>query len=112
MNTKQSRIENCACVYLSNNNLADGDPIRYRSYCYDGDSGIYYPNAGYCNELTLRAVNSSKPYKLSLRTSYEMLRIVMIGQRPGLSFASKLKLTEKRADIQDFNLACPLFFTL
>ena len=33
---------NCTRGYTTNNDLADSNPIRYRSYYYDEDTGLYY----------------------------------------------------------------------
>ena len=40
---------NCTRGYTTNNDLADSNPIRYRSYYYDEDTGLYYLNARYYN---------------------------------------------------------------
>ena len=40
---------NCNCYYSANNDLANSNPIRYRSYYYDEDTGLYYLNAIYYN---------------------------------------------------------------
>ena len=38
---------NCNCTYSYNTDLANSNPIRYRSYYYDEDTGLYYLNARY-----------------------------------------------------------------
>ena len=38
---------NCSRDYSTNNDLADSNPIRYRSYYYDNETGLYYLNARY-----------------------------------------------------------------
>ena len=40
---------NCTRGYTTNTDLADSNPIRYRSYYYDKDTGLYYLNARYYN---------------------------------------------------------------
>ena len=40
---------NCNCTYSYNTDLANSNPIRYRSYYYDEDTGLYYLNARYYN---------------------------------------------------------------
>ena len=38
---------NCEIVYGENNELANANPIRYRGYYYDTETGLYYLNARY-----------------------------------------------------------------
>ena len=40
---------NCEIVYGENNELANANPIRYRGYYYDTETGLYYLNARYYN---------------------------------------------------------------
>ena len=41
----------------TNNDLAQSNPIRYRSYCYDEDTGLYYLNARYYNPQWRRFIS-------------------------------------------------------
>ena len=40
---------NCTRGYASNSDLADNNPIRYRSYYFDTDTELYYLNSRYYN---------------------------------------------------------------
>ena len=42
---------NCNCTYSYNTDLANSNPIRYRSYYYDEDTGHFYLNARYYKYL-------------------------------------------------------------
>ncbi len=48
---------NCTRGYTTNNDLADSNPIRYRSYYYDADTGLYYLNARYYNPQWRRFIS-------------------------------------------------------
>ena len=48
---------NCTRGYTTNNDLADSNPIRYRSYYYDEDTGLYYLNARYYNPQWRRFIS-------------------------------------------------------
>ena len=41
---KYDAFGNCSWLESTNNDLAQSNPIRYRSYCYDEDTGLYYLN--------------------------------------------------------------------
>ncbi|MBR4032980.1 MAG: hypothetical protein IKJ07_09655 [Clostridia bacterium] len=42
---KYDAFGRCSWLESTNNDLAQSNPIRYRSYCYDEDTGLYYLNA-------------------------------------------------------------------
>ena len=48
---------NCTLCYDTNSDLADSNPIRYRSYYYDKDTGLYYLNARYYNPQWRRFIS-------------------------------------------------------
>ena len=48
---------NCTRGYTTNTDLADSNPIRYRSYYYDKDTGLYYLNARYYNPQWRRFIS-------------------------------------------------------
>ena len=48
---------NCNCTYSYNTDLANSNPIRYRSYYYDEDTGLYYLNARYYNPQWRRFIS-------------------------------------------------------
>ena len=48
---------NCLSVSGSNTDLAESNPIRYRSYYYDEDTGLYYLNARYYNPKLRRFIS-------------------------------------------------------
>ena len=46
---KYDAYGNCSYLGSTNMNLAESNPIRYRSYYFDEDTGLYYLNARYYN---------------------------------------------------------------
>ena len=48
---------NCSWLESTNNDLAQSNSIRYRSYCYDEDTGLYYLNARYYNPQWRRFIS-------------------------------------------------------
>ena len=48
---------NCTCLYSANSDLAESNPIRYRSYYFDADTGLYYLNARYYNPQWRRFIS-------------------------------------------------------
>ena len=48
---------NCLEESGSNTDLAESNPIRYRSYYYDDDTGLYYLNARYYNPKLRRFIS-------------------------------------------------------
>ena len=48
---------NCTCYYSTNDDLEENNPIRYRSYYYDEDTGLYYLNARYYNPQWRRFIS-------------------------------------------------------
>ena len=48
---------NCTCTYRGNSDLASTNPIRYRSYYFDEDTGLYYLNARYYNPQWRRFIS-------------------------------------------------------
>ena len=48
---------NCTRGYTTNNDLADSNPIRYRGYYFDVDTGLYYLNARYYNPQWRRFIS-------------------------------------------------------
>ena len=51
---------NCTCYYSTNNDLEQSNPIRYRSYYYDEDTGLYYLNARYYNPQWRRFISPAR----------------------------------------------------
>ena len=56
---------NCTRGYTTNNDLADSNPIRYRSYYYDEDTGLYYLNARYYNPQWRRFISPANASSLN-----------------------------------------------
>ena len=54
---KYDAFGNCSWLESTNNDLAQSNPIRYRSYCYDEDTGLYYLNARYYNPQWRRFIS-------------------------------------------------------
>ena len=48
---------NCTLCYDTNSDLANSNPIRYRSYYYDEDTGLYYLNTRYYNPQWRRFIS-------------------------------------------------------
>ena len=48
---------NCTSYNSTNDDLAQTNPIRYRSYYYDADTGLYYLNARYYNPQWRRFIS-------------------------------------------------------
>ena len=59
---------NCKIVNSSNNDLANNNPIRYRGYYYDTESGLYYLNARYYNPLWRRFISPDSTEYLDPQT--------------------------------------------
>ena len=53
---------NCSCYYSTNDDLEESNPIRYRSYYFDADTGLYYLNARYYNPQWRRFISSGLDY--------------------------------------------------
>ena len=60
---------NCYRYYSTNNDLADSNPIRYRSYYYDEDTGLYYLNARYYNPQWRRFVSPDNTAYLDVESA-------------------------------------------
>ena len=48
---------NCTVIYAQNAALAEDNPIRYRGYYFDVDTGLYYLNARYYNPQWRRFIS-------------------------------------------------------
>ena len=59
---------NCECYYTTNNDLSNGNPIRYRSYYFDKDTGLYYLNARYYNPQWCRFISPDSTEYLDYET--------------------------------------------
>ena len=59
---------NCTRGYTTNNDLSDSNPIRYRSYYYDTDTGLYYLNARYYNPQWRRFISPDNTAYLDFET--------------------------------------------
>ena len=59
---------NCKIVNSSNNDLANKNPIRYRGYYYDTESGFYYLNARYYNPVWRRFISPDSTEYLDPQT--------------------------------------------
>ena len=80
---------NCEIVYGENSNLASLNPIRYRGYYYDTETGLYYLNAryyspewrrfispddtGYLDPETPNGLNLKDAVDVLLRPAYNIL---------------------------------------
>ncbi len=54
---KYDSYGNCSYLGSTNSDLAQSNPIRYRSYYYDEDTGLYYLNARYYNPKWRRFIS-------------------------------------------------------
>ena len=59
---------NCNCTYSYNTELANSNPIRYRSYYYDEDTGLYYLNARYYDPQWRRFISPDSTAYLDLES--------------------------------------------
>jgi RHS repeat-associated protein len=55
---------NCTVKYASMSDLANSNPIRYRGYYYDRETGLYYLNARYYNPEWRRFISPDSPSAL------------------------------------------------
>ena len=65
---KYDAFGNCECYYTTNNDLSNGNPIRYRSYYYDTDTGLYYLNARYYNPQWRRFISPARTSTINIDT--------------------------------------------
>ncbi len=54
---KYDAFGNCSCSYSANSEIADINPIRYRSYYYDVETELYYLEARYYNPAWRRFIS-------------------------------------------------------
>ena len=59
---------NCKIINSTNSNLANYNPIRYRGYYYDRETGLYYLNARYYNPEWRRFISTDEPSYLDPET--------------------------------------------
>ena len=59
---------NCTCYYSTNDDLANSNPLRYRSYYFDADTGLYYLNARYYNPQWRRFISPDDTAYLDIET--------------------------------------------
>ena len=59
---------NCKIVNSNDNDLAKNNPIRYRGYYYDIDTGLYYLNSRYYNPLWRRFISPASTKLLDSKT--------------------------------------------
>ena len=60
---------NCTRGYTTNYDLANSNPIRYRSYYYDEDTGLYYLNARYYNPEWRRFISPDDTAYLDIESA-------------------------------------------
>ena len=65
---KYDAYGNCTCYYSTNNDLEQSNPIRYRSYYYDEDTGLYYLNARYYNPQWRRFISPASTSTINIDT--------------------------------------------
>ena len=65
---KYDAFGRCSWLESTNNDLAQSNPIRYRSYCYDEDTGLYYLNARYYNPQWRRFISPDSTEYLDSET--------------------------------------------
>jgi len=59
---------NCTIVYAANADLANANPIRYRGYYYDRETGLYYLNARYYSPEWRRFISPDDTAYLDIET--------------------------------------------
>ena len=59
---------NCSIVYGTSHDLARRNPIRYRGYYFDRETGLYYLNARYYNPQWRRFISPDSPDYLDPET--------------------------------------------
>lgn len=59
---------NCTVIYAGNADLANTNPIRYRGYYYDRETGLYYLNARYYNPEWRRFISPDDTAYLDVQT--------------------------------------------
>ena len=59
---------NCTCLYSANGDLAESNPIRYRSYYFDADTGLYYLHARYYSPEWRRFISPDDTAYLDIET--------------------------------------------
>lgn len=57
---------NCTILYSASNTIVNNNPIRYRGYYYDQDTGLYYLNARYYNPQWRRFISPDDTAYLNL----------------------------------------------
>ena len=73
---------NCPRYYSTNNDLADSNPIRYRSYYYDEDTGLYYLNARYYNPEWRRFISPDDTAYLDIESANGLNLYAYCGNDP------------------------------
>ena len=73
---------NCTVVHSTNPELSDYNPIRYRGYYYDRETGLYYLNARYYNPEWRRFISSDEPSYLDPTTVNGLNLYVYCGNDP------------------------------
>ena len=73
---------NCTRGYTTNNDLADSNPIRYRSYYYDEDTGLYYLNARYYNPQWRRFISPDDTAYLDIESANGLNLYAYCGNDP------------------------------
>ncbi len=65
---KYDAFGNCSCSYSANSEIADINPIRYRSYYYDVETELYYLEARYYNPAWRRFISPLMTETLSINS--------------------------------------------
>ena len=73
---------NCTRGYTTNTDLADSNPIRYRSYYYDKDTGLYYLNARYYNPEWRRFISPDDTAYLDIESANGLNLYAYCGNDP------------------------------
>ena len=119
---------NCEIVYGENSNLASLNPIRYRGYYYDTETGMYYLNARYYspewrrfispddteyidpetpNGLNLYAYCNNDPVNYADSTGHSVVLVLLgafcLGAVTGGSISFATQLIENEFDVKDVN---------
>ncbi len=94
---KYDAYGNCTRYYYTNSDLADSNPIRYRSYYYDEDTGLYYFRDLISSPRfsLIILMMEAEQYKKNIakgsrgRTKYRKYELIPISLRQAYVFKSK-----------------------
>ena len=80
---------NCKVVYANNSDLANNNPIRYRSYYYDRETKLYYLHARYYNPEWRRFISPAEASSLDPSSINGLNLYSFAGNNPvGITYSS------------------------